>query len=234
MKLSSAQMESIAKYKKCAAHYDQTCSRTQGIRHRAIDLLQLKLGDVVLDVGCGTGLSFEPLLQRVGASGQVLAFEQSPDMFELALKRIQTHGWRNVHLLHMDAEHYRLPATLRAPDAVLMHYVHDVCRSRGAIDHLFSQLRSGTRISLAGMKNFSGVLRVLNWWAYMKNRPYNAYAHDMDSPWDKVLAYAPSLQVTQTQWGMGYLAHGQTEPEAHALSNDQCRACVPEAVAIVR
>ena len=91
MNLSSAQTESIAKYKKCAAKYDETCGPTQGIRRRAIDLLQLQPGQVVLDVGCGTGLSFEPLLEKIGPSGRILAFEQSPDMFELALKRAQTY-----------------------------------------------------------------------------------------------------------------------------------------------
>lgn len=211
MKLSSTQLESIAKYRKCAASYDQTCGPTQGIRQRAIDLLQLQTGQVVLDVGCGTGLSFEPLLKRVGVSGHVLAFEQSPEMFEQAFERIQRNRWHNVHLLHLDAEHYRLPPSIGAPDAVLMHYVHDVCRSSEAIENLFRQLRPGTRISLAGMKNFSGVFRVFNWWAQMKNRPYNAYSHAMDTPWDKVLLHAPGLQVMQTQWGMGYLAHGQTQ-----------------------
>lgn len=210
MNLSSAQIESIAKYKKCAAKYDETCGPTQGIRHQAIELLRLQPGQVVLDVGCGTGLSFEPLIQRVGPSGHILAFEQSPDMFELALKRIEQNNWRNVHLLKLDAEHYRLPPSIPAPAAVLMHYVHDVCRSPAAIENLFSQLPPGTQISIAGMKNFSGVLRILNWWAYLKNKPYNAYAHDMQTPWDLVAQYVPTLHVAQVQWGMGYLAHGQT------------------------
>jgi arsenite methyltransferase len=208
LKLSSAQIESIAKYKKCAASYDQTCGPTNSIRRRAIDLLQLQAGQVVLDVGCGTGLSFDALIERVGPSGHVLAFEQSPDMYALALKRIEKNGWRNVHLSHMNAEHYRLPQSVASPNAALFHYVHDVCRSDEAIANLFTQLQSGTRISLAGMKNFSGALRVLNWWAYLKNEPYNAHAHDMNTPWDKILAYSPSLQVTQTQLGLGYLAHG--------------------------
>jgi arsenite methyltransferase len=206
---SSAQLASIAKYKKCAAHYDETCGPTQDIRRRAIDALQLQPGQKVLDVGCGTGLSFAPLLERVGASGKVLAFEQSPDMFELARSRVLKNGWKNVHLVQLDAESYRLPPDTCEIDAVLMHYVHDVCRSSQAIDNLFPQLRRGTRVSLAGMKNFSGVLRILNWLAYIKNQPYNAYAHDMEAPWDKVLAHVPSLYVTQTQWGMGYLAHGK-------------------------
>jgi arsenite methyltransferase len=211
MTLSTAQLESIAKYKKCAAQYDQTCTRTQGIRHRSINLLRLSPGDVVLDVGCGTGLSFEPLLERVGSSGCVLAFEQSPDMFELASDRIHRNGWHNVHLLHMDAEHYLLPANIEAPNAVLMHYVHDICRSTEAVEQLFKQLRPGTRLCVAGMKKFSGLLSILNWWAYKKNQPYNAYAHDMDAPWDKILAYVPDLNIIATQLGMGYIAHGQVK-----------------------
>ena len=63
---------------------------------------------------------------------------------------------------------------------------------------------------MAGMKNFSGVLRILNWWAYLKNNPYNAYAHDMQTPRDLVAGYAPKLSVAQVQWGMSYLAHGRT------------------------
>lgn len=209
MKLSTAQTESIAKYQKCAATYDQTCGPTQSIRRNAVDLLELQKGQVVLDVGCGTGLSFELLLKRVGPTGKVLAFEQSPDMFALALARVKKNAWSNVHLLQLDAQQYPLPQDIDAPNAVLFHYVHDVCRCERAINNLFVQLRPGTRVSLAGMKNFSGVLSVLNWWAYLKNKPYNAYAHDMDAPWDKVLPHVPSLQVTQTQWGLGYLAHGQ-------------------------
>jgi arsenite methyltransferase len=208
LKLSPAQTESIAKYQKCAAGYDKTCKRTQGIRRNAVDLLQLEPGQVVMDVGCGTGLSFELLLEHIGPTGQVLAFEQSPDMFALAQRRIEDRGWNNVHLMHMDAEHYQLPVDFKTPDAAFFHYVHDVCRSDQAMANLFSQLDVYTRISIAGMKNFSGALSVLNWWAYLKNKPYNAYAHDMNSPWDKILPYVPSLKVIPTQWGLGYLAHG--------------------------
>ena len=47
-------------------------------------------------------------------------------MLELALKRVEQINWGNIHLLKLDAEHYRLPTTISEPDAVLMHYVHDV------------------------------------------------------------------------------------------------------------
>jgi arsenite methyltransferase len=210
MELTPANKESIAKYAQRAANYDSTCGPTQPIRQKTINYLQLQAGDTVLDVGCGTGMSFEPLLAQVGDAGHVLAFEQSPEMFALAQQRIAARGWRNVHLVQTNAEHYRLPADLPAPRAVLMHYVHDITRTDAALGNLFDQLPPSTRLGLAGMKNFDGVLRCLNWIAYMKNAAYNALARDMETPWDKIKLYAPDLQVETTQLGMGYIAHGRT------------------------
>jgi arsenite methyltransferase len=214
MELSHNNQQSIAKYHLRAAQYDATCGPTQPIRQRTIELLQLKPGDTVLDVGCGTGLSFGPLLERVGPTGRVLAFEQSPPMYAQALARVQAQGWHNVDLAHDNAEHYRLPAAVQA---VLMHYVHDISRTDDAIDNLFTQLPHGTRIGMAGMKYFSGVRRALNWLAYLKNRPYNVLAADMRQPWDKVQAYAPGLAVQPTQWGMGFIAHGELQTAKESL-----------------
>jgi arsenite methyltransferase len=211
MELTPSNQISIAKYAKRAAQYDSTCGPTQPIRLKTIEYLALQAGETVLDVGCGTGLSFEPLLERVGASGHVLAFEQSPEMFEQARARVERKGWRNVHLVHTNAEHYRLPAHLPAPQAVLMHYVHDISRTDAAVHNMFGQFAPGTRLGMAGMKNFSGLLRWLNWLAFVKNAPYNALASDMETPWDKVQHYAPQLVVEPTQWGMGYIAHGRTQ-----------------------
>ncbi len=197
---------SIERYRRHAAGYDASAQRTMALRLRTINLLQLQPGQVVLDVGAGTGLSYAPLLQAVGAQGRVLAFEQSPEMFQRAEQRVQQAGWPNVWHANEAAETVRLP---QAPDALLFNYTHDITRSPQAVAHLLDQARPGARIAMAGMKFFpwwTGPLNLLPW---LKNRPYNARAADLWQPWDRVQARCEAFSWQATMAGMGYIAWGR-------------------------
>jgi arsenite methyltransferase len=202
----SANQISIERYRAKAAGYDASAQNTMPLRVRTIALLQLQPGEVVLDVGAGTGLSYALLRDGVGEAGRVLAFEQSPEMFEQARSRVAREGWRNVWQVCASAEAVQLPA---APDALLFNYTHDILRSPAALDNLLRQARPGARVAVAGMKFFpwwTGPLNLLPW---LKNRPYNARPADLWHPWDRLERHCQSLQRTSTQWGMGYIAHGR-------------------------
>jgi demethylmenaquinone methyltransferase/2-methoxy-6-polyprenyl-1,4-benzoquinol methylase len=197
---------SIQRYRAHAAGYDRSARRTMPLRLRAIAGLQLQPGDVVLDVGAGTGLSYEPLLRAVGPSGRVLAFEQSPDMFAQAQARVQRAGWTNLWHVQAAAEDVRLPET---PVAALFNYVHDITRSPQAIDNILHQLAPGARLAVAGMKYFPWWTGPLNLLAWLKNRPYNARPADLWRPWDLIEPRCSPFERRATQGGMGYLAFGR-------------------------
>lgn len=198
---------SIERYRRCAAGYDTSAEFTMPLRRRTIALLALRPGEVVLDVGAGTGLSFAPLLAAVGEHGRVLAFEQSPEMCAQAQARIVREGWQDrVWLREARAEDVQLP---QPADAALFNYVHDITRTPSAVDNLLRQLKPGARLAIAGMKFFPWWTGPLNLLAWLKNRPYNARPADLWSPWDLLAPRCEDFERWNTQWGMGYIARGR-------------------------
>jgi arsenite methyltransferase len=196
---------SIARYRAKAAGYDASAERTMPLRRRTIGLLRLQPGQVVLDVGAGTGLSYALLHEGVAPGGRVLAFEQSPDMFALAEARVRQAGWADLWHTNTPAEAVQLP---QPADAALFNFTHDILRTPAAVDNILRQLRPGARIAIAGMKFFpwwTGPLNLLPW---LKNRPYNARPADLWSPWDLIAPRCDDFRRWSVMAGMGYLATG--------------------------
>ena len=204
MDLTSNQI-SVEKYRHKAAGYDQSAEFTMPLRRRTVAGLNLQPGDVVLDVGAGTGLSYELLLNAVGPGGRVLAFEQSPDMFERARARVERQAWSHVWHTCAAAEEVVLP---EPADAVLFNYTHDILRTPAAVNNILRQCKPGARVAVAGIKFFPWWTGPLNLLAWAKNRPYNAKAADLWSPWDILQARCAVFERENTQWGMGYIARG--------------------------
>ncbi|XAS66988.1 class I SAM-dependent methyltransferase [Micrococcaceae bacterium Sec5.7] len=67
-----------------------------------IDALAPTAGQQVLDIGCGTGLNFPLLQERIGASGTIVGIDRSAEMLHQARRRAQARGWENVILLQTD------------------------------------------------------------------------------------------------------------------------------------
>jgi arsenite methyltransferase len=203
MALSETNLRSLRKYKKKAKLYDSTSHRTDWIREKTIELLALKPGDVVLDVGCGTGLSFESLRKRVGPHGQVIGIDQSLEMIRLANERIKRHGWANVEALETFTESAQLAQEI---NAYLFHYTHDILQSEQAVKTLLAAAAPTTLISVAGMKYFPLWTGLLNIYAFFKNYAWNGHRRGLRRPRRRLEKYAQITSWRATQMGMGYIA----------------------------
>lgn len=66
-----------------------TLGQSRRFRQRIADVIPVQPGDVVLDVGCGTGDLAFVLAQRVGTSGAVFGIDASPEMIARAQHKAQ-------------------------------------------------------------------------------------------------------------------------------------------------
>ncbi len=85
---------------------------------RAIETLNLSLGDTVVDIGCGTGQTLIQLSERVGASGQVIGVDVASLLVEVAKRR--TAQLSQVSLIQADAQVVDLP--FESTDAVFSRF----------------------------------------------------------------------------------------------------------------
>ncbi|MDJ0358272.1 methyltransferase domain-containing protein [Paenarthrobacter sp. PH39-S1] len=69
-------------------------------------------GQQVLDIGCGTGLNFALLQDRIGASGTIVGIDRSAQMLRQARRRAEARHWDNVILVQADMV-LEDPATLQ-------------------------------------------------------------------------------------------------------------------------
>jgi ubiquinone/menaquinone biosynthesis C-methylase UbiE len=96
---------------------------TPRARLKAVSALELRPGNVVLEIGAGTGRNLRYLTQAVGPSGRVIAVDASPGMLMQARRLVEDRGWRNVELLRQDAAELKVTDEL---DGVLFSLSYSV------------------------------------------------------------------------------------------------------------
>jgi demethylmenaquinone methyltransferase/2-methoxy-6-polyprenyl-1,4-benzoquinol methylase len=71
--------------------------KERALRAAALDALALDPGEAVLDDGCGPGVNFPALRDRVGEISRVLGVDVSVGMVGRARDCVADAGWRNAH-----------------------------------------------------------------------------------------------------------------------------------------
>jgi ubiquinone/menaquinone biosynthesis C-methylase UbiE len=198
-------------YDRHAATYDRATGRFNDFRELSVSALGLRPGDTVLDVGCGTGLCFPWIQDRIGPSGRLIAVEPSREMLDQAMQRVAQHGWDNVTPINTAAADLDVEISL---DAVLLCATHDVLRSPRALANIFHRVRPGARVAATGGKWASPWLWPLNLLVFQLHAPYVNSFEGFHRPWSNLHAYCQGLQVQTIGWGTGYLATGTATGDA--------------------
>ncbi len=164
-------MRRPARYRSSARFYDLISAEWpvyRAGRVAAINLMALRPGHHVLDIGCGTGLNFPHLQQRIGPTGSITGVDASAQMLRQARRRADSAGWSNVRLIEADAT--ALDAdTLDAGwgfdvrggfDAVISTYALSLMADwRLAVSLMVAVTRTGGRVAVVDMQKPVGPAR---------------------------------------------------------------------------
>ena len=188
-----------------ASSYELQLAPYEFIRRMAVQHLQLRPGDCVLDLGCGTGMSLPLLRDAVGAAGRVVGVDLSPEMLAVARERVQRQGWTNVGLLGEAVEEAALP---RQADAALFHFTHDIVQSPQALDQVLRHLRPGARVVVTGLKWTAPGLAPMNLLVGLHMAQSVTNYQGLAVPWRPLLDRGLSLDVDLLMMGTVFVARG--------------------------
>lgn len=202
----AANQTALQQYRVRAAQYDMELQVFEPLRLQAIERLHLQPGEVVLDVGCGTGLSFAPLLNRLGEQGQVVGIEQCPEMMGKAQERIAAEGWEDqLVLVQASAEDARWSGQA---DAAVFHFTHDVLRCPAAIDNVLAHLKPGARVVATGLQWAAPWAGPVNCFV-MGAALYSVSSLDgLHQPWSELAKRLIDFQRHDAWMGSIYMATG--------------------------
>jgi S-adenosylmethionine-diacylgycerolhomoserine-N-methlytransferase len=128
-------------------------------RQQLLEKLDIRPGERVLEIGCGTGANFAAIQSRLKNGGELIGVDCSTPMLRKASERVQQHGWTNVRLL--DMEYGRETITRGKADVVVFSYSLSMVKDwELTLACAHSELWPGGRV---GVVDFCKATRSSNW-----------------------------------------------------------------------
>ena len=194
-------------YTEQARSYNRRTGAFHGYRRAVVEALPVRPGQVVLDVGCGTGLCHGLLTDKVGPQGGVVGIEESPEMAAVAREHIEQEGLPNVTVVQSRAEDAQIEVTA---DAALFCAVHDILQSPDALRNVMSKLRPGAWVAAGGAKWAAPWMVAVNLPVTMLHAPYVRSFKGFSRPWNHLEQLLEDVHVREVALGSGYIVTGQT------------------------
>ena len=181
--------------------------RMQAYRSEVVNRLDLKPGDTVLELGCGTGLNFPLILEKVGQQGKIIGIDIAPGMLEMADQKARKNDWSNIELIESDLTLFDFPAGV---DAILSTGVFGyIPEYDQIIEKAYNALSSGGRIAILDGKRpenlpslvFNLVLAIGKQYGYTEE-------YFKVTPWESVERLFPNIIFNTRYGGMIYEVSG--------------------------
>jgi ubiquinone/menaquinone biosynthesis C-methylase UbiE len=182
--LDEARERAVATYNAAADSYDDGANSFWGrFGRRTIERLDLKRGDEVLDVCCGSGASAIPAAQAVGPEGSVLGIDLAERLLEKARAKAKVHRLENVEFRIGDMLDLRL-AESRFDAVVCVFGIFFVPDMAAAVRELWKVVRPGGKLAITtwGPRFFEPGNTVF-WDAVRDVAPD---LHKSFNPWDRI------------------------------------------------
>jgi ubiquinone/menaquinone biosynthesis C-methylase UbiE len=114
---------------------------------RAVRALQIKPGQVIADIGAGSGYYSVLLSKAVGAEGRVYATDIQPEMLAILKRKLEAQSIRNVELV------FGAEAETKLPDAsvdlaLMVDVYHELAQPQAFLQSIKRALRPGGRLVL--------------------------------------------------------------------------------------
>ncbi len=209
--------EVVDLYRKRAKHYNFTANlyyllgfREWKYRKRAIKELNLKYGDTVVEIGCGTGLNFPLLQKEVGPEGKIIGVDLTDAMLEQARQRVRKKVWSNIELVQSDAAAFRFPPNV---DGILSTFALTIVPEFDAvIRNGCLALSPGGRWVILDLKIPANRLSLLAPLFIPLVRPFGATLDLMSRhPWESMNKYLKNVSLAEFYLGFAYIAAGKRE-----------------------
>jgi ubiquinone/menaquinone biosynthesis C-methylase UbiE len=133
-----------------------TLGQARRLRMLTVDQAQLKPGESILDVGCGTGAVTIPAKTKVGNQGSAAGIDPAPEMIAAARRKAQQ---ARLEIDFRVGVIESLPFQDQTFDVVtsslMMHHLTDRLRSKGLAE-IWRTLKPGGRLLIADMRRPEG------------------------------------------------------------------------------
>jgi ubiquinone/menaquinone biosynthesis C-methylase UbiE len=215
MTLTTSAMRDL--YRRRAARYDWSVKlfRLCGLdieryRQEAVAALELRPGDRVVELGCGTGLNFASLQQRIGPQGKIIGVDLTDAMLDVARARVAREHWSNVQLVQANVADWNIPDGVSAVVSTLALTLLPEYDS--IIQRASHALRAGGRVAVLDLKQPARwpmwLVRLAAW----LNKPFGVSLEIAERhPWESIRHYLTETEFREYYFGALYLCVGRKD-----------------------